>query len=463
MAMLTRPAAVAGMFYPANPRVLSSEIAQYLADAAPAEMARAPKMLIVPHAGYVYSGPVAAHAYALLARWRERIKRVVLLGPAHRVAVAGLAAPTAAAFETPLGRVVIDQEALASLADLPQVITSDAAHAMEHALEVQLPFLQTVLESFTLVPLVVGRAPIDEAAAVLERLWGGEETLIVISSDLSHYQPYRSAQAMDRATVEGMLKLDPALDHEQACGAAPIAAALITARRHGLAPRLLDLRNSGDTAGDRARVVGYCSMAFEAQAPDAPQERAEVDEDEAALGRALIARARNAIASAFDMSPLPEPAHAELDAMGATFVTLHRRGELRGCVGTLEALRAVAEDVRIHALHAAFHDPRFPPLQAHEFDDLEIEVSLLAPAQPLTVSSEADAHDALRPGRDGVILHWRGRRATFLPQVWEQLPEPDEFLAALKRKAGLSPSFWAPDLQLWRYQVRKFSESGSER
>jgi len=464
MDTLTRPAAVAGMFYPADARVLHAELAQYLADAGPVDGVRAPKLLVVPHAGYVYSGAVAAHAYALLARWRQCIKRVVLLGPTHRVAVTGLAAPTVDSFETPLGRVAIDQAALAQIADLPQIVASDAAHAMEHAIEVQLPFLQTVLESFTLVPLAVGQASADEVAEVLERLWGGDETLIVISSDLSHYLPYRTAQAIDRATVERMLDLDPALDHEQACGATPIAGALIAARRHGLKPRLLDLRNSGDTAGDRSRVVGYCAMVFEPRAkdsPDAVKQQGQIDAPDALLGTALLARARNAIAAAFDRPLAPEPAHAELDAIGATFVTLHRGGDLRGCIGTLEASRALDEDVRIHALQAAFHDPRFPPLRADEFEDLEIEVSLLEPAQTLAVHSEAEARAVLRPGIDGVILKWRGRHATFLPQVWEQLPEPGAFLAALKRKAGLSADFWASDLQLSRYQVRKFSEPRS--
>jgi hypothetical protein len=456
---LTRPAAVAGMFYPADARLLKHQLAQYLGAVAPSAAQGTPKLLIVPHAGYVYSGAVAAHGYALLARWRERIKRVLLLGPAHRVAVNGLAAPTVDFFESPLGRVAIDREALAQLTDLPQVVVSDAAHALEHSLEVQLPFLQTMLESFTLVPLVVGRVGAEDAVAVLERLWGGDETLIVISSDLSHYHPYHDAQLMDRATVEGMLKFDTALDHEQACGATPIAAALLAARAHDLAPRLLDLRNSGDTVGDRSHVVGYCAMAFEAQTPLTRRPPLEGDEAEAALGQALLARARNAIAATFDMPPGPEPGHAELAEIGATFVTLHRGGELRGCIGALEASRPIDEDVRIHALQAAFHDPRFAPLQLHELVDLEIEVSLLAPAQLLAVRSEAEAFDALRPGLDGVILQWRQRRATFLPQVWEQLPEPDAFLAALKRKAGLRADFWAPDLQLWRYQVRKFSEA----
>jgi MEMO1 family protein len=417
-------------------------------------------MLLVPHAGFRYSGAIAAQAYAQLKPWRERIRRVVLLGPTHRVAVRGLAAPSAQAFETPLGRVAVDSAALAALAALPQVGTSDAAHAQEHSLEVQLPFLQRALGAFTLVPLAVGRASAEEVAEVLERLWGGDETLIVISSDLSHYLPYAQAQAKDRATVDRILRLDPALDHEQACGATPLAGALLAARAHGLGARLLDLRNSGDTAGDRSRVVGYCAIAFEPAAPatdgDAEDERAGADDD-SALGDALLVRAHNTIAAALNLPTGAEPPHPRLAAHGATFVTLQHRGALRGCIGTLQAVRPLDEDVRVHALAAAFRDPRFAPLTLAEYFEVDVEVSLLDPAEPLPVRSEAEALRLLRPQIDGVVLEWRGRRATFLPQVWAQLPAADDFIAALKRKAGLAVDFWAEDLRLSRYRVRKFS------
>jgi AmmeMemoRadiSam system protein B len=259
-----RPAAVAGMFYAAEPAVLRAQVAECLAvTTADDDAARAPKLLIVPHAGYVYSGVVAAHAYALLERWRDHVRRVVLLGPAHRVAVRGLAVPTVEAFQTPLGRVPLDAGALAMLDALPQVVRDDAPHEGEHSLEVQLPFLQTVLGAFTLVPLVVGDASADEVAQVLERLWGGAETLVVISSDLSHYLPYTKARVIDAATAQRIVSLDAGLDPFEACGAIPINGALQAARRHGLAARVLDLRNSGDTAGDRRRVVGYGAIAFD--------------------------------------------------------------------------------------------------------------------------------------------------------------------------------------------------------
>ena len=259
-----RPAAVAGLFYPGARAALLASVRACLVEAAtrPRAAGAVPKALIVPHAGYVYSGPIAAAAYARLAASHAAIRRVVLLGPTHRVPVRGLALPSVRAFATPLGEVEVDRKAAALALTLPQVEESDAAHALEHSLEVQLPFLQAVLDDFRIVPFAVGDASTGDVADVLERLWGGPETLVVVSSDLSHYHPYAEARAIDRGSAEGILALAAPLDYEQACGATPINALVVCARRHGLAPELLDLRNSGDTAGDKSRVVGYASFAF---------------------------------------------------------------------------------------------------------------------------------------------------------------------------------------------------------
>jgi AmmeMemoRadiSam system protein B len=252
------------MFYPGTPAVLGAAVRAYLAEAqSPAEAAPAlPKALIVPHAGYVYSAPVAAPAYRRIAAGREAIRRVVLLGPVHRVPVRGLALPAAEAFATPLGTVPVDADAVRRALEMPYVAVNAAAHALEHSLEVQLPFLQTVLDEFSVVPIAVGDASAAEVAAVIERLWGGPETLIVVSSDLSHYHPYAAARQIDRGTVAAILALDTTLDHGQACGATPINGLALCARRRHLKPELIDLRNSGDTAGDKSRVVGYAAFAF---------------------------------------------------------------------------------------------------------------------------------------------------------------------------------------------------------
>lgn len=256
-----RRAAVAGAFYPGDPATLKRDVAAMLA-AVPPGGADAPKALIVPHAGYVYSGPIAASAYAQLLPIRGQISRVVLLGPVHRVPVRGLALPEADAFETPLGAVPLDREAMNRISGLPQVVASASAHAWEHSLEVQLPFLQQALGAFSLVPLAVGDATPEDVAEVLELLWGGAETLIVVSSDLSHYLPYQVARHTDQATARAILELLPPVSHQQACGGTPVNGLLLAARRHSLRTQLLDLRNSGDTAGERSQVVGYGSFAF---------------------------------------------------------------------------------------------------------------------------------------------------------------------------------------------------------
>jgi len=441
------------MFYPGNPAELKQTLVELLASATPAANVRSPKALIVPHAGYIYSGPVAASAYGQLVALRGRIRRVVLLGPTHRVYVRGLALPEADRFATPLGEIPLDREGMQRLAGLPQVTRSAAAHQMEHSLEVQLPFLQQVLGDFQLLPLAVGEATADEVAEVLEQVWGGDETLIVISSDLSHFLPDALARKVDGGTVDAILALNSHINHEQACGATPVNGLLLAARHHGLHPVVLDVRNSSDTAGDPERVVGYAAFAFMAED--------EADQPDADKGSTLLKLARSEIGSKLGHS-IPPPAHAGwLDEPGASFVTLTRQGELRGCIGTLEAHRPLGEDVRENAVAAAFRDPRFMPLSRDEFEDIRVEVSLLSPSEPLLVKNEEEALARLRPNVDGVVLEYGRYRSTFLPQVWEQLPNPAEFLAHLKRKAGLSMDFWADQVRLSRYTVSKWKEGAA--
>ena len=267
-----RQPAVAGTFYPGQKQILANDVSSLLVAALleantsnNREASKPPKAIIVPHAGYIYSGPTAATAYARLGDVSDTIKRVVLLGPAHRVPVRGLALPGVDAFATPLGEVHIDHASIETIKNMPQVVVSPEAHAQEHSLEVQLPFLQSVLDDFELLPLAVGEATSEEVAEVLEALWGGAETLIVISSDLSHFLPYQTAQLVDSETVQNILSLQGPLNHEQACGGTPVNGLMLAAKQHHLQPHLLDLRNSGDTAGDKNRVVGYASFAFTEQ------------------------------------------------------------------------------------------------------------------------------------------------------------------------------------------------------
>ena len=451
-ALPVRPAAVAGAFYPRDPAALAREVGDYLEQSAERDPVPGfPKAVIVPHAGYIYSGAVAAEAYDLLRSARGIVTRVILLGPCHRVAVRGVALLGAGAFTTPLGAVPVDTAAVAALRGLPDIVEFPATHAQEHSLEVQLPFLQQVLGGFTVLPLVVGQIGGAALAKILERVWGGPETLIVVSSDLSHFHGYEEARAIDAATVQAILAGDGAINHEQACGATPIAGLLIAARAHGLVPRLLNCRNSGDTAGGRDRVVGYASFVFDPESgPPAYGE---------AHGRTLLALARASIGAALKLNASPTvPDESWLRERRATFVTLSLDGALRGCIGTLQAGRALGEDVVANARAAAFSDPRFKPLTADEFRRCVVEVSLLSVPKRLAFEDHADLLRQLEPGRDGLILECKGRRGTFLPQVWKSLPTPEQFVAQLKLKAGLPADTRTEGCSVLRYRALKWVE-----
>jgi AmmeMemoRadiSam system protein B/AmmeMemoRadiSam system protein A len=447
---VVRPAAVAGAFYPRDPLRLASEVDELLGGIEQREPRFGfPKAVVVPHAGYVYSGPVAAAAYDELAAARGVVTRVVLLGPVHRVPVRGLALPDAQAFETPLGSVPVDPRAAQSIADLPQVVRSGHAHAMEHSLEVQLPFLQKVLGEFSLLPLAVGAASVEQVAGVIERLWGSEETLFVVSTDLSHYHPYDEARRIDGATLGRIAAFATDIDHEEACGATPLNGFLRVAKAKGLAIRLLAACNSGDTAGGKGQVVGYSAFGL--------YEGAEVGTEEA--GRTLVAAARAAIENALSGKEAPVlPGARWLRQAGATFVTLMKDGVLRGCIGSLEAARALGEDVSANAVAAAFRDARFPALTREEWPRCKVEVSLLSRAKPIRFADEADLLAQIRAGEDGIILECNGKRATFLPQVWEGLPEKRRFLAELAKKAGLPADTRLARCRLLRYRVIKWKE-----
>ena len=445
----TRPAAVAGTFYPGDPRTLATEVEDLLGGVGvPAPRLGYPKALIVPHAGYIYSGPVAAHAYDELVAARGSVRRVVLLGPTHRVAVRGLAVPSATAFATPLGTVQIDADALREVRDLPQVVASDAAHALEHSLEVQLPFLQKVLGDFALAPFAVGAASVEDVAEVIERLWGGPETLIVVSTDMSHYHSYEQARAIDGATIERIAAFATDIDHEEACGATPLNGLLFTSKNRNLSLKLLCACNSGDTAGGKGRVVGYSAFGL--------YQGGEVSLEEA--GRTLLSLARASIEGNLFARNEATASAPWLAQTGATFVTLTKNGGLRGCIGSLEPARPLGDDVAQNALGAAFRDPRFPAMTAAEWPQCRVEVSLLSTPKPVRFADELDLLGQIAAGEDGLIIEADGRRGTFLPQVWEDLADKRTFLAHLLRKAGLPTDTRLTRCKVSRYRVAKWKE-----
>ncbi len=442
-----RQPAVAGSFYPDEPDALGNMVQSYLDAAATTSVS--PKAIIAPHAGYRYSGPIAASAYASLLVRKSEIRRVVLLGPAHCVYVKGLALAAASRFASPLGEVALDLAAIRRLEAFPQVCVLDEAHAQEHSLEVHLPFLQCVLDEFLLLPMLVGEASAAEVSEVLEALWGGDETLIVVSSDLSHYHDYETALRIDQRTSRAIqaLRADEIGPHE-ACGCRPLHGLLNIARQRGMSVALLDLRNSGDTAGARDRVVGYGAYALCLP---------ENDSFSAAEQESLRKIARESIEQGFtrQQALVPEKGQypAKLAARHAAFVSLSLGGKLRGCMGSLQATAPLVEGIAQSAFKAAFHDPRFRPLTRDEFSQTELGISILMRRRPLAFASEAELLQQLRPGTDGLVIEKGQRSATFLPVVWETLAQPQDFLAQLKAKAGMGPE--VPD-KAWCYATESF-------
>jgi len=453
-----RAAAVAGQFYAADAGQLRRDVEGYLSAANPSQTGAAcPKAIIAPHAGFVYSGPVAGTAYAAVAPARATVRHVIVLGPAHRVGFRGMALSSAAAFATPLGDVTLNRAAAAQISTLPGVVTLDDAHALEHSLEVHLPFLQVILDDFDLLPIVVGDADAQSVANVLEAVWGGPETLIVISSDLSHYHDYDTARALDAATAKAIEagRLED-VTTKAACGGRPIQGLMALGQRKGFNIKLLDLQNSGDTAGGRDQVVGYAAFRIEEIAPNAASKQYD-DQARREMGRVAHKAVQHKLDTGRDLKLSLKGWPAWALAKRASFVTLEKDGQLRGCIGSLQAHRPLIADVAANAYAAAFRDQRFAPVSADEFAAIEIKISVLSDPEELTFASEADLLAQIRAGQDGLILQDGARRGTFLPQVWEQLPDIDQFWTHLKGKAGLPQDHWSDSVRVWRYTTETFT------
>lgn len=465
-----RKAVWAGAFYPASRsdlnRMLRDLTEQAAGTAVKLPEGRKLKALILPHAGYVYSGLTAAHAS--LALKGQEFSKVLLLGPDHRVGFADAAISDADGYETPLGVIPLHRDT-AKLRSTPGFKAIPASDSAEHSLEVILPFLQYYLKSFALIPIVLGsgQATTVYTKAIAPTL--DNDTLLVVSSDLSHYLPYDQAKARDQQTIDSILKLDLEplkKDDNRACGARPILVALDLARTKGWQPILLKYNNSGDTAGDKSRVVGYSAIAFYGdQVMEKQTNSPEGFTPE--QGQTLLMLARQTISAELGRKPKPEESEAlaarlkdqALKKKRGTFVTLHIRGELRGCIGSLSAYEPLSDSVRHNAINAAFRDSRFRPLSKDELDKIDIEVSILTEPQQLAYANADDLLKKLKPHIDGVIIHQGFNSATFLPQVWEQLPDPQDFLSHLCNKAGLTSDAWQRNkLEVETYQVQYFAE-----
>ena len=460
----------AGSFYPADASELTRMI-DGLTQKAQKTRVRIPagkvlRALILPHAGYIYSGWTAAHASLVLKK--NQFSKVILLGPDHFIGIQNGAIGDVAAYQTPLGRIDLHADT-AKLQRQPALFQPlPVAMDKEHSLEVILPFLQTYLGEFELVPIIIGRADVGPLAQALSDIID-DNTLLVVSSDLSHYLGYSDAVAVDRETVNGIINLKPAKlagKDNRACGLIPILILMEIARRNHWQPMFLHYSNSGDTAGSRSRVVGYTAITFfgDQSMENSSDPNAKFTEEQ---GQMLVKLARHTIMdklgrkisdseSDTDNRTLPDES---FKSYGGTFVTLKIKGRLRGCIGNLTSTETVWDGIKRNAISAAFHDPRFSPLTAKELDQTEIEVSILTEPRPLEYRNGQDLTQKLRVNVDGVIIRKGHASATFLPQVWEQLPQPEEFLSHLCMKAGLASDAWKdPEVEVLTYQVQYFEE-----
>ena len=448
-----QPPQVAGMFYPAAPDALNALIADVRKHARP-DGGVAPKVVIAPHAGLAYSGSVAATAFGPWARRAAPPRRIVIVGPAHRAVFSGVAVHPASKWLTPLGEALVAPVAHAELAQAPGVVVDPRPFAGEHSLEMHLIMLQAMLPApFEIVPIVVGDADPGSVAEALRRVWGGSETVVAISSDLSHFLDQTSAQSIDTDTMRRIETLDAAaLDGRRACGFVAIKAALEIAAERDMRASGLHLTTSADAGADASRVVGYGAFAFEyaasARLAEADRERL-LSTCMAALGVAAETRGK---APTMSLNGLP-PA---LSPWRATFVTLSENKRLRGCIGSLNPHRPLIDDALANTAQAAFADPRFPPLKESELGGLRLDVSILSHPRPIPAGSESELAGALEPDRDGLILSAGRRRALFLPSVWRHVPDARAFVRQLMAKAGFEANHWPKGLKARRFRVELF-------
>jgi MEMO1 family protein len=469
--MVVRKPVWAGQFYPSARTALLRTIDQYTRRAGKTPLDLPPKIslraLILPHAGYIYSGPAAAHASRVIDP--TQFDTVIIMGPDHRVGFSNCAISDVNAFQTPLGLIKLSEQANQLRRRYSFFNTQPASDAREHSIEVLLPFLQRYLKDFEMIPVVVGPSPIGEIANAIASI-NRPGTLLVVSSDLSHYLPYDKAVLTDNETINWILDLNltEIKKHpDRACGTYPLRVLITLARHNRWQPKLLYYLNSGDSAGDKQRVVGYAAIAFyeEKSMKNNPLKENQFTSDQ---GQVLVQLARQTLVAALAPEKAAKLKKIDPKTLSAdcyqinlsTFVTLTKRGQLRGCIGNLTATESVLAGVKQNALNAAFHDPRFGALTAEELNNVEIEVSVLTKPTPLDYDDGEDLLAKLRPNVDGLIIRKGYASATFLPQVWQQLPDPQSFLSHLCQKAGLLADAWRDgDIEVSTYQVQYFHEA----
>ena len=457
-----REAAVAGIFYPADVYQLKNDINGYLQHITDNNSGK-PKILITPHAGYKYSAQVAASAFAKLRPFKDKIKKVFLLGPSHRVYVNGVALPKEKSFKTPLGIIKVDSDIVEQISKTKPFKFKSTAHKNEHSLEVSLPFLQVVLGNFEIIPMLYGEANPHEIAQTIQPYLERDDSILIVSADLSHYLDYSTAKKVDEQTANN-IKEGKTVDHHQSCGATAINTALIMAQNFGLVPQMLNMANSGDVIGDKDSVVGYGAWSFEKNNEDDASNLEGIDLEEKNLQNfarhyknAIIQIVERALIDAVKNNKIYSPERNEYEDIlfnkGASFVTLKKHNILRGCMGSIFQTNAIAKDLSKNTFLAAMNDPRFEPLKEDELNDIVFSVSLLTGFEGIKFTSYDDLINKIRPNTDGLLIKDGKRQGLFLPSVWDDIPNKKEFLNELKIKAGLSPNYWSDNIEVFRFKT----------
>lgn len=449
-----REPAVSGSFYPNDEKELKQMISNFfLSVKNKKDDNKKIRALICPHAGYIYSGPIAASGFSLIKG--NSYKKIFIIGPSHQVYLDKPAIPKYKFFKTPLGLVKIWDEV--DKFKKEKIITFDnTPHIPEHCIEVELPFLQSILKDITIVPILIGESYEKELSDVLKK-YIDEETLIIVSSDLSHYYTYDEAKKLDRQCVETILKNDIiGMYNQEACGKYPIITLMYLAKQFGWEAELIDLRNSGDTSGLKDRVVGYGAIAFY-EKNENKSSNSNLSEQEK---KYLLTLAREAITKENKNLNVDQNKLSNfLKQNRGCFVTLTINNELRGCVGYIKPIKPLYQAVIDNAYNSAYSDYRFNPVSKNEINDLKIEISILTVPKKLSFSSSKDLLNKLNPLKDGVIINKDGYSATFLPQVWEELPNKVDFLEQLCLKAGLNKDAWQEKgFEVEIYHVEYFKE-----
>lgn len=459
-----RDPAVAGVFYSARPEELSEHVDRYVeAGRFVGYAAYQPKIVIVPHAGYMYSAQTAGKAYAVLQKYAPSVKKVIVLAPSHYDGSNGAFLSKADYFATPIGSLSVAKDIENELVKTsPLFKFKNKPHDKEHSIEVQLPFLKKVLPEAQIVPILYGNTAPEDLAKALQKYLAAPDTVLLVSADLSHYHDYETAQKQDLATADKIAKGDKLESHDS-CGAIGINTALLLAKDNHYRPQLLELINSGDTGGDKNRVVGYGAWSFYPDSAPAPQpSRLERQVEslkayKSLYGENLLEIAKTSVEKAVRRGGTYSPSRRhypeQLFDKGASFVTIYKNGELRGCVGSVLPRTAIALDIAANAYAAAFEDSRFSPVTAEELPQLSYEVSLLSGFEKISYANEAEVLRKIKPSIDGIVIRDGNRQGVFLPSVWRQIPQPDEFFKQLKIKAGMNPNYWNNRINVYRFRT----------